>query len=325
MRCSASSNRIISSPIFARARVSSRSSGSLRVFSPRVPCTRKSRFQLSSSWAGTWLSRETASSASPRESRRTNSVFRCTLQRSGSSSPSEGGGSLPGVVVGFRALSFMPGLLGCRHRSPDGVQGNRVRFRRALRRRGGGRGCGWPRTFAVLRLIAKSNLVGCPTGRSEGLYSRHAKAPGTRPWNHDADWRVTLQSEARGRGGFAVEKESVMKKILSLALVVVLSLALAAPVSAWSGRGGGLHGGFRGGFHHDGFHHFCCFGPAFVGGVFLGSALAYPYYAYPYPAYPVYADPVYAPAPAYKPQTQVSVAPVCYASGCYRLQGDGVP
>src|SRR5437867_3166680 len=50
------------------------------------------------------------------------------LQRSGRSSPSAGGGSLPGVVVGFRALSFMPGLLGCRHRSPDGVQENRVRF-----------------------------------------------------------------------------------------------------------------------------------------------------------------------------------------------------
>jgi hypothetical protein len=30
--------------------------------------------------------------------------------------------------MGFRALSFMPGLLGCRHRSPDGVQRNRVRF-----------------------------------------------------------------------------------------------------------------------------------------------------------------------------------------------------
>src|SRR5438093_657735 len=61
-RCSASSNRIISSPILARASVSSRSSGSLRVLSPRVPCSRKMRFQLSSSWAGTWLSRETASS-----------------------------------------------------------------------------------------------------------------------------------------------------------------------------------------------------------------------------------------------------------------------
>src|SRR5207253_8536368 len=124
--------------------------------------------------------------------------------------------------------------------------------RRALRRRGGGRGCGWPRTFAVLRLIAKSNLVGCPTGRSEGLSSRHAKAPGTRPWNHDADWRVTLQSEARGRGGFAVEKESGMRKNLSLPLVVVPFLALASPVLAWSGRGAGFHGGVRGGFRHRG-------------------------------------------------------------------------
>src|SRR5262245_4673587 len=128
MRCSASSKRIISSPILARASVSSRSSGSLRVLSPRVPCSRKIRFQLSSSWAGTWLSRETASSASPRRSRKTSSVLRCTLQRSGRSTTSAGGGSLPGVVVGFRALSFMPGLLGCRHRSPDGVQRNRVRF-----------------------------------------------------------------------------------------------------------------------------------------------------------------------------------------------------
>jgi hypothetical protein len=118
-----------------------------------------------------------------------------------------------------------------------------------------------------------------------------------------------------------------MKKILSLALVVMLSLALAAPVSAWSGRGGGFHGGFRGGFHH-GFHRFgCCFGPAFVGGVFVGSALAYPYYAYPYPAYPDYPNTVYAPASTYQPQA--SVAPsvqreVCYPSGCYYLQGDGV-
>src|SRR5262249_43406386 len=73
-------------------------------------------------------SRETASSASPRRSRRTSSVFRWTLQRSGRSTASAAGDSLPGVVVGFRALSFMPGLLGCRHRSPDGVQRNRVRF-----------------------------------------------------------------------------------------------------------------------------------------------------------------------------------------------------
>jgi|GEM_PF-4506396 len=82
-----------------------------------------------------------------------------------------------------------------------------------------------------------------------------------------------------------------MKKILSLTLVAVLSLALAAPVSAGARGGGGGHGGFRGGvrggFHHDGFHRFgCCFGPAFVGGVFVGSAFAYPYYGYGYPYYP---------------------------------------
>jgi hypothetical protein len=45
---------------------------------------------LASSWAGTWLSRETASSASPRRSRRTISVFRCTLHRSGSSAGDAG-------------------------------------------------------------------------------------------------------------------------------------------------------------------------------------------------------------------------------------------
>jgi hypothetical protein len=114
------------------------------------------------------------------------------------------------------------------------------------------------------------------------------------------------------------------RKILSLVLVGVLSLALAAPVSA---------GGFRGG--HGGFHHGgCCWGGAFFGGLFLGSVLAapyyaYPYYAYPYPSYPVYPGPVYAPAPPYQPQTQVYVAPsvqreACYVGGCYHLQGDGV-
>lgn len=43
---SASSKRVINSPILARASVSSRSSRSLRVLSPRVPCSRKMRFQL---------------------------------------------------------------------------------------------------------------------------------------------------------------------------------------------------------------------------------------------------------------------------------------
>ena len=70
-----------------------------------------------------------------------------------------------------------------------------------------------------------------------------------------------------------VEKEPVMKRILSLALVTMLSLSFAAPVSAGREPGGGFHDGFR----HGGFHRFgCCFGPAFVGGVFVGSAFAYP-------------------------------------------------
>jgi hypothetical protein len=51
MRSSASSRRIISSPIFARARISSRSSGSAFVRSPRLPCSRKIRCQRSSSCA----------------------------------------------------------------------------------------------------------------------------------------------------------------------------------------------------------------------------------------------------------------------------------
>jgi hypothetical protein len=126
-----------------------------------------------------------------------------------------------------------------------------------------------------------------------------------------------------------------MKKIITLILVASLSLVLAAPVYAGRGHDGGFHGashggshrGFHHGFHHGGFHRGCCFGPAFVGGVFVGSAFAYPYYGYPYYAYP-YAYPVYA-EPAYQPEAQVTVAPsvqreVCYTTGCYHLQGDGV-
>jgi hypothetical protein len=125
-----------------------------------------------------------------------------------------------------------------------------------------------------------------------------------------------------------VGKGLVMKKILGLAFVAVLSLALAAPAYAGRGHGGGFHGGHHGGFHHGGgFHRGCCWGGAFVGGVFVGSAFAYPYYGYPYYAYP-YAYPVYS-EPVYQPQTQLSVAPsiqreACYVGGCYRLYGDGV-
>src|SRR3989441_1478273 len=96
MRSSASSRRIINSPLFARASISSRSSGSAFVRSPRLPCSRKIRCQRSSSCAGTWLSRDTASKASPRSNRNTNSIFRCTLQRSGrSSAVAPGVGSVP--------------------------------------------------------------------------------------------------------------------------------------------------------------------------------------------------------------------------------------
>jgi len=149
--------------------------------------------------------------------------------------------------------------------------------------------------------------------------------------------KVSRAFRARGTtAGFGamgpVGKELVMKKIMSLILVASLSLALAAPVYAGRGHGGGFHGGSRGGFHHGGFHRGCCFGPAFVGGVFVGSALAYPYYAYPYypyAAYPAYSDPVYVSPPVNNPQTQMTVAPsvqrdVCYNTGCYHLQGDGV-
>src|SRR5215469_17004102 len=127
MRCSANSKRIISSPILARASVSSRSSGSLRVLSPRLPCSRKIRFQLSSSWAGTWLSRDTASSPSPRSSRRTSSAFRWMLQRSGSST-SFGGRDGSDGVAGFLDVFPMSGLLGHGYPSQLRVPRNRVRF-----------------------------------------------------------------------------------------------------------------------------------------------------------------------------------------------------
>lgn len=111
------------------------------------------------------------------------------------------------------------------------------------------------------------------------------------------------------------------RKLIGLALVGTLGLALAAPVSA-----GGFHGGSHGGFHHGFRHSGCCFGPAFVGGVFLGAALAAPYYEYPYP-YVVEVAPTYAPAPP--SQGPAYVAPpvqpeVCYVGGCYHLVGDGV-
>ena len=67
-----------------RARVSSRSSGSLRLFSPRPPASRKTRFQPRVHVQGTG-SREQHRAAGP-ENRRTSSVFRWALHRSGNSS-----------------------------------------------------------------------------------------------------------------------------------------------------------------------------------------------------------------------------------------------
>jgi hypothetical protein len=115
----------------------------------------------------------------------------------------------------------------------------------------------------------------------------------------------------------------MIRKLLGLALVAALCLALAAPVFASrGGHGRGFHGGSNHGFHHHGFHH-CCFGPAFFGGVFVASSLAFPlsvypyYYTYPY-GYPVYPPPIYEQAP---PAVQRDV---CFVEGCYHLEGDGV-
>jgi hypothetical protein len=159
MRSSASSNLIISSPILARANVSSRSSGSPRIRSPRGPCSRNTRFQLSSSWAGTRLSGETPSSASLRRTRNTSSVLRAALHRSGRSGASTAGGSLP--RVGFRFALFIVDLLGCRHRSRDGVQRDRVRFTMALV--GGGLDC-----------LTRSRVSRLPRSLSEAVVPRSA-------------------------------------------------------------------------------------------------------------------------------------------------------
>jgi hypothetical protein len=83
-------------------------------------------------------------------------------------------------------------------------------------------------------------------------------------------------------------------------------------------HGGVRHPGVHPGFHH-GFRHFgCCFSSVFVGGVVVGAPLAYPYYADPSPVYSAAVDP---------PDPSVAAAvrrDVCYAEGCYHLQGDGV-
>jgi hypothetical protein len=108
MRTSASSRRIMSSPSVALAKVGSRSSGSALVRSPRFPPWRNRRYHVSSSWAGTWVSRETWSNDSPRRSRSTISCLRCTLHRAGSA-----GGVGLGEGLGTRSGFFAMATLLC--------------------------------------------------------------------------------------------------------------------------------------------------------------------------------------------------------------------
>ena len=128
MRYSANSNRIISSPILARANVSSRSSGSLRGSSARACPARGTRASNSRARGPGPGSRATQR----RAPRRAGAAGRAPSSAGHSSAREVPASPAPAVhyqeAWAFRRLSRMPGLLGCRHRSPDGVQRNRVRF-----------------------------------------------------------------------------------------------------------------------------------------------------------------------------------------------------
>ena len=116
-----------------------------------------------------------------------------------------------------------------------------------------------------------------------------------------------------------------MKKIISLAVVGVLSLALINPAFAGSGHRGWHRGGHSHGWHGGRGHVGWWLPGALLGGLVVGSVIAATtprvYYSYPEPVYVT-------PPPAVYPQSQVYIAPVpresCYPSGCYRLYGDGV-
>jgi hypothetical protein len=118
-----------------------------------------------------------------------------------------------------------------------------------------------------------------------------------------------------------------MKKIVGVALAVLL----LAPTMA-TARGGGHGGGYGGGGHSGGYGgrwhgrwygggHYTL-GPYYGLGLGLYGPWSYPYYYSPYGSqyyYPDYAPPIASyPAPAPQIQRQV-----CYATGCYFLQGDG--
>jgi len=109
-----------------------------------------------------------------------------------------------------------------------------------------------------------------------------------------------------------------MRKVLSVALIVVivagLMLAFARPSDAWNGRGhGGGHGGFHGRFH-SGFRGRVFVGPAFVWGPgYWGPGYwGYPYYPYPYYASPY---PYYAPPPTVVQEPPVYVQPPVVSQG----------
>ena len=118
-----------------------------------------------------------------------------------------------------------------------------------------------------------------------------------------------------------------MRKIISLALVGALSLALVSPALADGGHGSWHGGGPGRGWHGGGWHAGWWFPGALLGGLVVGSVIAA---TAPRAYYAPDAAPVYvAPAPTLYPQTQVYTAPVqrdaCYPpSGCYRLYGDGI-
>jgi len=116
-----------------------------------------------------------------------------------------------------------------------------------------------------------------------------------------------------------------MKKVISLAVVGALSLALINPAFAASGHRGWHRGGQSHGWHGGGGHVGWWLPGALLGGLVVGSVIAATtprvYYRYPEPVY-------LPPPPAVYPQPQVYIAPVpresCFPSGCYRLYGDGV-
>lgn len=116
-----------------------------------------------------------------------------------------------------------------------------------------------------------------------------------------------------------------MKKVISLAVVGALSLALINPAFADSGHRGWQRGGPSHGWHRGSGHVGWWLPGALLGGLVVGSVIAATtprvYYRYPEPVY-------VPPPPAVYPQSQVYIAPVpresCYSSGCYRLYGDGV-